>query len=126
MSLISRILIIEWRKNVHILLSFSINLHSFKKESFIGDILSVVENGGEIHDHTDAFTEDITHYRYNVLVQLPEEGGRNIYNNQILDEEERCLLEYRPDLYNHSCEEVKGKDRINLSFGFVNKYLIII
>lgn len=102
------------------------NLHSFKKESFIGDILSVVEDGGEIHDHTDAFTEDITHYRYNVLVQLPEEGGRNIYNNQILDVEERCLLEYRPDLYNHSCEEVKGKDRINLSFGFVNKDLIII
>ena len=96
------------------------DLHSFKKESFIGDILSVIEDGGAVHNHTDIFSVDVEHYRYNVLVQLPEEGGRNIYNNQILDVEARCLLEYRPDLYNHSCEEVKGKDRINLSFGFVN------
>ena len=79
----------------------------------------MVENEGFIHEHTDPISDTIVHHRYNVLVQMSEDGGRNVYNNQVLDVEERCLLAYRPDMYFHSCERVIGKkDRINLSFGF--------
>ena len=95
------------------------SLYSFENEESIGDILSVVENEGFIHEHTDPISDTIVHHRYNVLVQMSEDGGRNVYNNQVLDVEERCLLAYRPDIYAHSCEKVIGKnDRINLSFGF--------
>ena len=95
------------------------DLHSFENEKVTDDILSVVEGGGFINKHRDKIPGNIVHYRYNVLVQMPEGGGKNIYNEEVLDVEERCLLAYRPDMYFHSCEKVVGnKDRINLSFGF--------
>ena len=95
------------------------DLHSFESEKVTDDILSVVEGGGFINKHRDKIPGIIVHYRYNVLVQMPEDGGRNIYNEEVLDVEERCLIAYRPDMYFHSCEKVIGnKDRINLSFGF--------
>ena len=95
------------------------NLQSFDNEEYIGDILSIVEGNGFINRHNDKIPGNNVHYRYNVLVQMPEDGGRNIYNEEILNVEERCLLAYRPDMYFHSCEKVIGnKDRINLSFGF--------
>ena len=95
------------------------DLHLFENEKVTDDILSIVEGGGFINKHRDMIPGNIVHYRYNVLVQMPEDGGRNIYNEEILDVEERCLLVYRPDMYFHSCEKVIGnKDRINLSFGF--------
>ena len=95
------------------------DLYSFENEKVTDDILSIVEGGGFINKHRDKISGNIVHYRYNVLVQMPEDGGRNIYNEEVLDVEERCLLAYRPDMYFHSCEKVIGnKDRINLSFGF--------
>jgi len=100
------------------------NLSSFQNEKKIGDILSVVEDGGFIERHNDKIPGNIIHHRYNLLVQMPERGGKNIYNGEVLDVEERCLIAYRPDLYFHSCEKVMGKkNRINLSFGFQKKIL---
>ena len=98
------------------------DLQSFENEKVTGDILSIVEDAGFIHKHKDNISGNVVHYRYNVIVQMPEDGGRNIYNEEVLDVEERCLLAYRPDMYFHSCEKVIGnKDRINLSFGFQNE-----
>ena len=60
------------------------------------------------------------HLRFNVLIQLPCKGGKNIYNDEILEVEERDLIEYRPDLNYHGCTENEGKkERVNLSFGFI-------
>tara|TARA_R110000796_G_scaffold21099_2_gene62215 strand:- start:78 stop:560 length:483 start_codon:yes stop_codon:yes gene_type:complete len=100
------------------------NLSSFENEKKIGDILSIVEDGGFIERHNDKIPGNIIHHRYNLLVQMPESGGRNIYNGEVLDVKERCLIAYRPDLHFHCCEKVIGKKpRINLSFGFQKKIL---
>ena len=100
------------------------DLSSFENEKFIGDILSIVEDGGFINRHNDKIPGNIIHHRYNLLVQMPEKGGKNIYNEEVLDVEERCLIAYRPDLHFHSCEKVIGKrHRINLSFGFQKEIL---
>ena len=60
------------------------------------------------------------HHRLNVLIQLPEEGGNNIYDGKELAVKERMLVYYRPDLYIHGSTRVIGnRHRLNLSFGFV-------
>ena len=61
------------------------DLHLFENEKVTDDILSIVEGGGFINKHRDMIPGNIVHYRYNVLVQMPEDGGRNIYNEEILD-----------------------------------------
>jgi len=59
------------------------DLHLFENEKVTDDILSIVEGGGFINKHRDMIPGNIVHYRYNVLVQMHEDGGRNIYNEEI-------------------------------------------
>jgi len=101
------------------------NLQDFKQDPELGDWLGVTKDGGAVHLHTDKRVQE--HHRFNVLVQLPKEGGKNIYNENVpryfrkeLPVEERMLIYYRPDLYHHGTTLVVGdRNRINLSFGFL-------
>ena len=101
------------------------NLYNLPSEVKFQDFIGILSPLGYIKSHTDNYSlkleEPKAHLRYNILVQLPFEGGRNIYNDEILNVEERMLLEYRPDLYSHGCTPISAKSkktRINLSFGF--------
>ena len=101
------------------------NLQDFKQDPELGDWLGVIKDGGAVHLHTDRRVQE--HHRFNVLVQLPKEGGKNIYNENVpnysrkeLPVEERMLIYYRPDLHHHGTSRVVGdRNRINLSFGFL-------
>ena len=101
------------------------NLYNFEPDTELGDWLGVIENGGAVHMHQDERIKE--HHRFNVLVQLPKEGGKNIYNDDVPDYlrkewpvEERMLMYYRPDLHRHGTSIVVGdRNRINLSFGFL-------
>jgi hypothetical protein len=98
------------------------NFLNFKPEPVLSDWVGIIKKGGFVHFHTDKFTHLYIgeHHRLNVLIQLPEEGGINIYDGKELAVKERMLVYYRPDLYEHGSTRVIGnRHRLNLSFGFV-------
>ena len=96
------------------------NIHTFKLEPGDGDWLGMIKNGGYVHLHNDPQPLG-EHHRFNVILQLPKEGGMNIYDGKELSVKERMLLYYRPDLYEHGTTRVIGnRHRLNLSFGFLN------
>ena len=96
------------------------NIHTFKLEPGLEDWLGMIKNGGYVHLHNDPQSLG-EHHRFNVIVQLPKEGGMNIYNGEELVVKERMLLRYRADLHVHGTTKVIGdRHRINLSFGFLN------
>ena len=99
-------------------------LHNVSIEPKFEDFVSILYPQGKLNDHKDYHNVDLEngqkHLRFNLLIQLPSKGGRNRYNNNILDVKERMLLEYRPDLHYHGVTLNEGKkERINLSFGFL-------
>ena len=98
------------------------DLHSFQEDNLLlGDWLGQIVEGGLSHSHLDV-VDGWEHHRVNILIQLPLEGGRNSYNGAVLEVEEKMLLYYRPDIYNHGITVVKGdRCRYNLSFGFLKK-----
>ena len=85
----------------------------------LGSILSWHEEGGFVQPHTDKY-EDNKHYRFNLILSLPKEGGIPIYNGKELEVEERMLLPYDAGEYLHSSTKTVGDTpRIMLSFGWL-------
>lgn len=93
-------------------------------ESFRGDFVSVHRNGGQVPQHIDVNPENQDFYsrRYNVFISLPEKGGQPIYDGEILNLPEKCLLRVEAGLIPHSTTIVEGDiPRIILSYGFAFK-----
>ena len=85
----------------------------------LGSLLSWHEEGGFVHLHTDKY-DDNKHYRFNLILSLPQKGGIPIYNNKELKVEEKMLLPYEASKYYHaSTKSVGAKPRIVLSFGWL-------
>lgn len=86
-----------------------------------GDFLSIQRNGAKVPSHTDHNPKDETLYsrRYNIFISLPEVGGRPIYDGEVLNIPERCLIRVESGLIPHSTTVIEGDiPRIILSFGF--------
>jgi hypothetical protein len=99
------------------------NLYGWAADPQLGDWLGMQKDGAYINFHKDKLPIG-EHHRFNVLIQLPHEGGINIYNGEELVVKERMLINYRPDLYIHGTTKVVGdRPRINLSFGFASDVL---
>jgi hypothetical protein len=95
------------------------NLKNFLFDPKFGDFLSFNTVGAAIHPHKDPNVDGYVHTRYNLLLSVPESGGKPIYNNKIFDVEERMLWRCEAGLYNHASTPVVGdRSRINISFGF--------
>jgi hypothetical protein len=95
-------------------------LHEFNQEPVFEDSVGYMINGGKLHKHTDPNLNNLVHTRFNVYVQLPEEGGYPIYSNNLYKLKERTYICCRAGIDYHECQEVKGdKARIILSFGFL-------
>ena len=95
------------------------NLTDFLLDPTFGDFLSFNTVDGAIHSHTDPNNDGYIHTRYNLLLSVPESGGKPIYDNKIFDIEERMLWRCEAGLYNHASTPVVGeRSRINISFGF--------
>jgi hypothetical protein len=95
------------------------NLKDFLLDPTFGDFLSFNNRSGAIFPHKDPNTDGYIHTRYNLILSIPDFGGKPIYGNKIFDIEERMLWRCEAGLYNHSSTPVVGdKPRINISFGF--------
>lgn len=95
-------------------------LYDYIQEPTYKDFIGYITDGGQIHPHKDRNFQDLIHTRFNVFIQLPEEGGMPIYNHKRIQVYERTYCICHAGAYTHFCEKVKGKKaRIVLSFGFL-------
>ena len=77
-------------------------------------------NGGKLHEHKDPKSEDKEHIRFNVYVQLPEEGGRPIYADVQHNLKERQYICCRASIDKHSATKCVGnRARIIISYGWL-------
>jgi len=92
------------------------------QEPLLTDYIGYIQDGGQIHPHTDPNKDGLVHTRFNVFVQLPEKGGMPIYNDETIQVRERSYIVCYAGLHKHYCEKVEGpKARIVLSYGFLLK-----
>ena len=88
------------------------------------DFVSIHRNGSKVVEHLDINPDDTTLYsrRYNVFISLPENGGLPIYDNEIINVTEKCLLRSESGVIPHSTTVIQGDiPRIILSYGFAFK-----
>jgi hypothetical protein len=100
------------------------NLSDISFEPFRGDFLSIQRNGAKVPRHIDHNPHDKTLYsrRYNIFISLPEVGGLPIYDDEVLELEEKCLLKVDSGIITHSTTVIQGETpRIILSYGFAIK-----
>ena len=96
------------------------NLYDYQQEPLFEDSIGYMTDGGKLHKHTDPNVNNLVHTRFNVYVQLPNEGGYPIYGNNIYKLKERTYICCRAGIDYHECIQVKGeRARIVLSFGFL-------
>ena len=74
------------------------------------------EQGAEIQPHTDK-VDSGRHFRLNLIVRQPEEGGDFHCEKTIY--ESRSLKIFRPDIYEHSVSRILSGTRYVLSIGWV-------
>lgn len=91
-----------------------------EREPVIGWYLSIISDGGAVHEHSDPCPPDRRHLRSNIFVQMPEEGGLPIIGGKAITVQERGALAFFPSEKFHSCQRVKGERwRVLCSFGFL-------
>lgn len=126
----ARALFSEIREKLDLLMDFKKRLIEIQEldgkisEAVREDFLSIQRNGGQVPIHIDSNPSDETFFtrRYNIFVSLPESGGLPIYDGEILDLKERCLLKVDSGLIPHGTTKIEGeKPRILLSYGFAVK-----
>lgn len=99
------------------------SLENAMQEPTLKDQIGYMIEGGNLHLHVDPNKNGLIHTRFNVYVQIPEEGGMPIYSNHRIDVKEREYTICRSGLDFHYTEKVLGsKERIILSFGFLLPY----
>jgi hypothetical protein len=92
-------------------------------EPVFQDSVGYMIGDSELHEHTDPNFFGLYHTRYNLYVQLPEEGGYPIYAGRTHRLKERSYICCRAGIDKHRCEDVKGsKPRVMISFGFLLPY----
>lgn len=100
-------------------------LHNNIQEPVFKDAIGYMLEGGQLQEHTDPnpANSNLIHTRFNVYVQLPEKGGRPIYNNTHCNLNERSYICCRSGIDKHLTDKVEGnRPRIILSFGFLLPY----
>ena len=96
------------------------DLHNYVQEPIFKDSIGIMFEGAKLHLHTDPNPKnsDLIHTRFNVYVQLPENGGYPIYNNIHCKLKERTYICCRSGIDKHCCAKVEDKkERIIISFG---------
>jgi hypothetical protein len=98
------------------------NLHSFKKETEIGDFIAVVPTGGYIHKHCDPndWENDLFHVRFNIFITLPKLGGTTYYDGHTINSVEGSYVLCRSGIDEHWSDPNQDTvPRISLSFGYL-------
>lgn len=97
-------------------------LHNYEQEPLFKDSIAIMFEGCNLHKHKDPNPKksDLIHTRFNVYVQLPENGGYPIYNNIHCKLKERTYICCRSGIDEHYSAKVEGKKaRIVISFGLL-------
>jgi hypothetical protein len=84
------------------------------------DMVSVQRHLGSIPTHMDKDRKEGYYLRrYNIFISLPDRGGLPIYDGEVLEVKERCVLRFDAGLKPHSTIPNEGDNpRIMLSYGF--------
>ena len=99
------------------------NLHNAIQDPVYKDAIGYMIGDSELQIHTDPNQDNLIHTRFNVYVQLPEEGGYPIYDGKLYKLKERTYICCRAGIDKHLCSDVKGKKpRVMISFGFQLPY----
>jgi hypothetical protein len=95
------------------------NIGEWVEEPNFYDLISINEDSGNIHPHTDPNINGYVHTRYNVILKYPIEGGHSIYGNSINVLEENMMWKCVAGEVVHASTPVVGdRPRITLSLGF--------
>ena len=98
------------------------HLQGCPTEPIAGDFISYITDSGKIYIHKDANQGELINIRFNVYVQLPENGGLPVYSRIVCALQERTYVCCRSGLDCHETQTVIGpKGRITISYGFLMK-----
>jgi hypothetical protein len=101
------------------------NIGEWIEEPLFYDLISINEEFGNIHPHTDPNVNGYIHTRYNIILKYPIEGGHSIYGNSINVLEENMVWKCIAGEVMHASTPVVGNiPRITLSMGFQIKIQI--
>lgn len=96
------------------------NLQSYEYEPLFRDSIAYMIDGGKLHEHIDPKHKGKEHIRFNVYVQLPEKGGRPIYDNVQHNLKERQYICCKASIDRHSATQCYGqRARVMISYGFL-------
>jgi len=96
------------------------NLYGYRQEPIFRDSIAYMLDGGKLHLHKDPNRDGLIHVRFNVYVQIPEQGGYPIYGNKLCTLTERTYICCVAGRDFHECSQVVGKrERIMISYGFL-------
>jgi hypothetical protein len=56
-------------------LESDLKINGFEQEPMFARYLSIINEGGAIHNQLDLASPGKTHLRFNIFLQLPENGG---------------------------------------------------
>jgi len=83
------------------------------------DHVAIIFPGKNIRKHTDVNQPGLVHSRFNVFFQVPTDGGKTFYGNEIVEIKERGYVLCRSGIDPHWTEIIKGdRPRITISYGF--------
>jgi hypothetical protein len=95
------------------------NIGEWVEEPNFYDLITINEESGSIHPHTDSNIEGYIHTRYNIILKYPFEGGHSIYGNSVNVLEENIVWKCIAGKVLHASTPVIGnRPRITLSLGF--------
>ena len=95
-------------------------LGGFVQEPVFKDILYIIMPNGFIHRHRDPNLGEYIHTRFNVFLQVPEEGAKTYYGGELVDAKEGHYTMCRSGLDQHWSDPIGGSvPRVTLSFGFL-------
>jgi len=95
-------------------------IDTWEEENIIGDMITYNEENGFIHRHIDPTIPNKEHVRFNLFLSKPYSGGNPVYDDVVLDFNEREYLKYNVNRYYHSSLPVIGeKPRIAISYGIL-------
>jgi hypothetical protein len=83
------------------------------------DHVAIIFPGKNIVAHTDVNQPGLIHSRFNVFFQVPTDGGKTFYGDDVVEVKERGYVLCRSGIDTHWTEIIKGhQPRITISYGF--------
>lgn len=105
-------------------ISDAFQLRGYPVDPQLGWIISLIENGGQIHPHIDKYEYHVKnnakHLRCNIMVSKENDSANPVIDGKVIDVAERSLWVFFPSEVVHSTQLLDVVEpRIVFQFGFV-------